>query len=124
MGLGIDFTARDTQQTLKQKGLPWELSKSFDHSAVVSEFFLPDDFQNIHELSFELYSNNLLKQRGNTSEMIFPISKLIAFISNYFTLLPGDIIFTGTPAGVGKVHPKDVLTGKLNQKNILSVFVA
>ncbi|MCZ2356616.1 MAG: fumarylacetoacetate hydrolase family protein [Bacteroidia bacterium] len=123
VGLGIDFTARDLQQKLKQKGLPWELSKAFDKSAVISEFYPIHSFQNIHELSFELFINGLQKQQGNTREMLFSIPKIISFVSMYFTLIAGDIIFTGTPAGVGKVNHGDLLAGKLNGHEILTVSI-
>ncbi|KUY19571.1 2-hydroxyhepta-2,4-diene-1,7-dioate isomerase [Elizabethkingia miricola] len=122
IGLGIDFTARDLQSKLKEKGLPWEKAKGFDGSAVVSEFFPVENF-NAEEIHFELKKNNQTVQKGNSKDMIFDINKLIANISQYFTLRVGDLIFTGTPAGVGKVEENDILDAYLENEKLFSVKV-
>lgn len=117
--VGIDFTARDVQSDLKAKSLPWELAKAFDGSAVLGEFvaFHAD----LCPAAFSLYKNEVLVQQGNTEDMIFSFKQLIAFISQYFTLKPGDLIYTGTPVGVAKVQPGDRLSGYLNQQQLFSV---
>lgn len=112
IGLGIDFTARDVQQQCKEKGLPWEKAKAFDGSAVIGNFYNKKDF-NLENLSFQLLKNNEIVQDGNTQSMLWKIDELINYVSQYFTLKKGDIIFTGTPAGVGKVTENDVLLGKI-----------
>lgn len=112
IGLGIDFTARDVQQQCKKKGLPWEKSKAFDGSAVIGNFYNKKDF-NLENLSFQLLKNNEIVQDGNTQSMLWKIDELISYVSQYFTLKKGDIIFTGTPAGVGKVSENDVLLGQI-----------
>lgn len=112
IGLGIDFTARDLQQNLKKKGLPWEIAKGFDGSAVIGKWVDKNGF-NLKNTKFDLKQNGNQVQFGNTSDMIFPVDLLIAQISQYFTLKIGDIIFTGTPAGVGKVNINDELVGSL-----------
>ena len=112
IGLGIDFTARDLQSQLKEKGLPWEKAKAFDGSAVIGNFYNKKDF-NLENLSFQLLKNNEIVQDGNTQSMLWKIDELINYVSQYFTLKKGDIIFTGTPAGVGKVSENDVLLGKI-----------
>lgn len=118
IGLGIDFTARDLQSKLKSKGLPWELAKGFDGSAVVSEFVSKEKFD-MKNLNFTLDKNQEQVQNGNTSLMLFSPEKIIAFVSQYFTLKAGDLIFTGTPEGVGKVSEDDILVASLeNQKMI------
>ena len=122
IGLGIDFTARDVQAHCKQKGLPWEKAKAFDGSAVVGQFF-PKEHYNLDALSFQLHKNNELVQDGNTSHMLWPIDELISYVSQYFTLKKGDIIFTGTPAGVGKVSEDDVLVGSLEGKEAFRIVV-
>lgn len=122
IGLGIDFTARDLQTTLKGKGLPWELAKGFDGSAVVSEFFKKDNYD-IGNLHFALNKNKEKVQHGDTALMIFSPEKIIAFVSQYFTLKAGDLIFTGTPAGVGKVAENDILEGFLEDKKVLHVRI-
>jgi acylpyruvate hydrolase len=113
IGLGVDFTARDLQSQLKAKGLPWEISKAFNHSAVVSDFLPVETFKDHNQLEFELSVNGLLKQKGQSSHMIFPLETLISYTSRFFTLKKGDILFTGTPAGVGKVSIGDQLMGTL-----------
>ena len=122
IGLGIDFTARDLQAKLKNKGLPWELSKGFDGSAVLSEFLPKNDFK-VENLEFHLEKNKNVVQRGNTTQMLFAIKDIIAFVSRYFTLKVGDIIFTGTPAGVGKVAEGDRLQGYREDKKLLDIVV-
>ncbi|UOE40240.1 fumarylacetoacetate hydrolase family protein [Chryseobacterium suipulveris] len=122
IGLGIDFTARDLQAKLKEKGLPWELAKGFDGSAVVSEFFKKEDFD-LKNLNFSLMKNKEKVQDGNTSLMLFTPEKIIAFVSQYFTLRVGDLIFTGTPKGVGKVSENDILEAFLEDKKVLDLRI-
>ena len=122
IGLGIDFTARDLQSKLKEKGLPWELSKGFDGSAVVSNFYQKENFD-LKNLNFTLLKNKQEVQNGNTSLMIFSPEKIIAFVSKYFTLKVGDLIFTGTPKGVGKVTENDVLEGFLEEEKVFDVRI-
>ncbi len=122
IALGIDFTARDLQSDLKKKGLPWELSKAFDGSAVLSEFFPKEDFD-LKNLNFSLLKNGEKVQDGNSSQMMYTPDQIIAFVSQYFTLKKGDLIFTGTPKGVGKVVENDVLTAFLRDKEVLRLKV-
>ena len=122
IGLGIDFTARDLQSNLKAKGLPWELAKGFDGSAVVSDFYKKADFD-MKNLNFSLLKNSEKVQDGNTSMMIFSPEKIIAFVSQYFTLKAGDLIFTGTPEGVGKVAENDILQGFLEDRKLLDLRI-
>lgn len=117
--LGIDFTARDIQNELKAKGLPWELAKAFDNSAVVGEF-VPLNDRNIQDLHFHLQKNGETAQTGHTADMLFKVDEIISFVSEYFTLKTGDLIFTGTPAGVGKVEIGDRLTGTLEGQTLLN----
>lgn len=119
--VGIDFTARDIQSALKAKGLPWELAKAFDGAALVGEFIPVGEEYN--QTDFELRKNAVVVQKGNTGQMIFSFEGLISFISLYFKLTPGDLIFTGTPAGVGKVLPGDQLSGYLNDQCLLDVRI-
>jgi len=123
IGLGIDFTARDLQAQLKAKGLPWEKAKAFDGSAVIGEFVSKSDYQDLNNLSFSLYKNGKCVQEGNTQAMLWKIDALIAYVSQYWTLKMGDIIFTGTPAGVGKVEPEDLLEGKIEDTRFFSIKV-
>ena len=125
VGLGIDFTARDVQSELKSKGHPWEKSKGFDGSAVVSHEFIPlkDLGGDIQNLNFELKKNGEVVQSGNSSEMIFSVDDLIVYLSNYITLKTGDLIYTGTPAGVGPVKKGDLLTGTLEGNHMFDVRV-
>lgn len=120
--LGIDFTARDVQARLKAKGLPWELAKGFDGSAVVGKWLSKQDYD-LNKLDFGLKLNKQQVQEGNTSEMLFSIDKIIAFISQYFTLKIGDLIYTGTPAGVGKVSIGDLLEGFVKDVEVFKVKV-
>ena len=119
IGLGIDFTARDVQSELKKKGHPWELAKAFDHSAVVSEFIPLGDLDPT-SLSFHLTQNDTIVQQGNTADLIFDFDYLITYISRFFKLQMGDLIFTGTPAGVGPVHIGDELVGYLEGREMFS----
>jgi len=122
IGLGIDFTARDLQSELKEKGLPWELAKGFDGSAVISEFYKKEDFD-LKNLNFTLLKNKEEVQNGNTSLMMFSPEKIIAFVSQYFTLRVGDLIFTGTPKGVGKVSENDILEAYLEEQKVLDLRI-
>lgn len=122
IGLGIDFTARDLQNELKAKGLPWELAKGFDGSAALSHFFHKNDYQ-LSNLNFSLKKNKEIVQEGNTKDMLFDIDEIIAFVSQYFTLRVGDMIFTGTPKGVGKVSENDVLEAYLEDKKVLNLRI-
>ncbi|WP_226065346.1 fumarylacetoacetate hydrolase family protein [Kaistella polysaccharea] len=122
IGLGIDFTARDLQSKLKSKGLPWELSKGFDGSAVLSEFFNKKEYD-MKNLNFSLLKNKQEVQNGNTSLMIFSPEQIIAFVSQYFTLRVGDLIFTGTPKGVGKVSENDELQAFLEDQKVFKLRI-
>lgn len=122
IALGIDFTARDIQQELKNKRFPWEIAKAFDGSAFVSDFFPKEKFD-LENLSFKLNRNEDNVQTGNTKDMIFDINTLIAECSKYFTLKKGDLIYTGTPAGVAKIDSKDKLEGFLNDEKVFEVNV-
>ena len=119
LGLGVDFTARDLQAEQKKKGLPWEIAKGFDYSAPISEFFPLSEFKDIHKLSFRLDLNGKTVQDGHTSLMIFSFEKIIAYVSRFMTLKTGDLIFTGTPAGVGPVAIHDRLEAYLEGKKVM-----
>ncbi len=124
IGLGIDFTARDLQQKLKEKGLPWEKAKAFDGAAVIGEKWLnKKEFENVDDINFSLQRNGELVQKGETSHMLWKIDELIEYISEYFTLKIGDVIFTGTPAGVGQVQINDELKGYIKNEQIFSIQV-
>jgi acylpyruvate hydrolase len=123
IGIGIDFTARDLQSKLKTKGLPWELAKAFNGSAPVSAFVSKTQYPDLKNLNFHLEVNNESKQIGNTSMMLYPIDTIIAFVSKYFTLKTGDIIFTGTPAGVGAVKVGDKLSAFIENEKMLEFEV-
>lgn len=122
ISLGIDFTARDVQSNCKEKGLPWEKAKAFDGSAVLGNFY-PKNQYILDNLQFQLLKNNKVVQDGNTNTMLWKIDELISYISQFFTLKKGDIIFTGTPAGVGKVEDNDVLIGLLEDKEVFKIKV-
>jgi 2-keto-4-pentenoate hydratase/2-oxohepta-3-ene-1,7-dioic acid hydratase in catechol pathway len=111
IGLGVDFTARDVQRRLKNEGKPWEISKAFDNSAVIGDFIPVEKVGNVQDIRFSLQLNGATVQQGHSADMIFPIDELIAYVSCFFTLKIGDILFTGTPAGVGKVAVDDRLEG-------------
>ena len=123
IGLGIDFTARDIQQQLKEKGLPWEKAKGFDGSALTGEWFDKSNFEDINKLDFHLLKNGIVTQSGNSSQMIWKIDELISEISKFFTLKIGDIIFTGTPEGVGDVQEDDLLEGFLMNEKAFSIKI-
>ncbi|HET8855480.1 MAG TPA: fumarylacetoacetate hydrolase family protein [Salinimicrobium sp.] len=124
IGLGIDFTARDLQNELKQKGLPWEKAKAFDGAAVIGRQWIEKKkFKDINDIGFSLSRNEKQVQKGHTSMMLWKINELIAYISRFFTLKIGDVIFTGTPAGVGPVKPNDELTGFIEDKQIFSIQI-
>ena len=117
--VGIDFTARDVQQQLREKGLPWDLSKSFDGAAAIGEWVSKDKFLDVQALRFHLDINGQTVQEGCTADMVFGIDEIVAYISQYFTLKTGDVIFTGTPAGVGPVHTDDHLEGYVEERKVL-----
>ncbi|MGM8361138.1 fumarylacetoacetate hydrolase family protein [Flavobacterium sp. ARAG 55.4] len=123
ISVGIDFTARDLQNELKSKGLPWEKAKAFDGSAVIGDFLHKSQFSSLENLTFELRNNNEIVQEGNVNMMLWKIDELIAYVSQYFTLKIGDIIFTGTPKGVAAVQPNDVLEGFLEGKKLFRIQV-
>jgi 2-keto-4-pentenoate hydratase/2-oxohepta-3-ene-1,7-dioic acid hydratase in catechol pathway len=123
IGLGIDFTARDLQSKLKEKGLPWEKAKSFDGASVISDFVSKDQFSDVNSIHFELKKNGQSVQIGNSSLMLWKIDELIAHVSQYFTLKKGDILFTGTPEGVSAVQPNDVLEGFLENNRMFRIQV-
>ncbi len=123
IGLGIDFTARDIQQKVKEKGLPWEKAKGFDGSAVISRNYLDKQNIDLSDLNFSLKKNTTLVQSGNTKHMMFTIDQIIAYISQFYTLKIGDLIYTGTPAGVGKVEPGDLLEGYIEEEKMFEVKV-
>ncbi len=123
LSLGIDFTARDLQSELKEKGLPWEKAKAFDGSAAVGKFIDKKELPAVNDLSFQLYKNNELAQDGHSAQMLHSIDSLIAYISTFFTLKIGDLIFTGTPAGVGPVAVNDRLKLILEEREVLSLNV-
>lgn len=123
ISLGIDFTARDLQSELKAKGLPWEKAKAFDGAAVIGKWISKKEFKNVDDINFSLHKNEAIVQQGNTSLMLWKINELIEYVSKYFTLKIGDIIFTGTPAGVGKVVANDKLKGYIENQEIFSITV-
>ena len=123
IGLGIDFTARDIQDKCKEKGLPWEKAKAFDGSAVIGEFIPKENLGDLNNLKFSLHKNSVLVQDGNTNAMLWKIDELIAYVSQFFTLKKGDVIFTGTPAGVGKVVENDVLVGAIKEQELFSIKI-
>jgi 2-keto-4-pentenoate hydratase/2-oxohepta-3-ene-1,7-dioic acid hydratase in catechol pathway len=123
IGLGIDFTARDLQSKLKEKGLPWEKAKGFDGAAVIGKFLSKQEFEDVNDINFRLEKNDVVVQRSNTAFMLWKIDELIEYISKYFTLKIGDIIFTGTPAGVSSVKKNDSLTGYIEDKQLFSIKI-
>ncbi|WNH11593.1 fumarylacetoacetate hydrolase family protein [Thalassobellus suaedae] len=123
IGLGIDFTARDLQSQLKAKGLPWEKAKSFDGAAVIGNWLPVREIDEVDAIEFSLKKNENIVQKGNTSHMLWKIDELIEYVSKYFTLKIGDIIFTGTPAGVGRVIANDKLKGFIENKEMFSITV-
>ena len=124
IGVGIDFTARDLQQKAKDKGLPWDIAKGFNGSAPISNSFLTlDRFPDLKNINFKLEVNGKLKQQGNTSLMLFPFEYIIAYLSKFFTLKTGDLIFTGTPKGVGPVAAGDTLSAYIENEKLLEFQV-
>ena len=123
IGLGIDFTARDLQQSFKEKGLPWEKAKAFDGSAVIGNWMSKEEINDIDSINFSLEKNGEMVQDGCTAHMLWKIDELISYVSQYFTLKIGDIIFTGTPAGVGPVSPNDKLKGFIGNKELFSINI-
>lgn len=123
IGLGIDFTARDLQSKAKAKGLPWALAKGFNGSAPISEFLPLDQFPDLQNINFRLEVNGETRQQGNSKMMLHPLDDIIAYISRFITLKKGDIIFTGTPAGVGPVQIGDSLVGYVEDKKLLDFEV-
>ncbi len=123
IGLGVDFTARDLQAKLKEKGLPWEKAKSFDGAAVIGDFYPKSDYKSLENIEFKLVKNGEIVQLGTTSHMIWKIDELIAHVSQFFTLKKGDIIFTGTPEGVAAVKPNDILEGYLEDNKSFRIQV-
>jgi len=123
IGLGIDFTARDLQAKLKAKGLPWEKAKAFDGAAVVGDWVNKSELPHIDELQFEMTKNGTVVQQSSSTLMLWKVDELIAYVSQFFTLKIGDIIFTGTPAGVGPVAENDVLEGSLEGRQLFSIKV-
>ena len=121
--LGIDFTARDLQRKQKELGLPWEIAKSFDHSAAVGTFMSKEAVADIQHLNFHLDINHQRVQQGNTMDMIYTVDRIISYISQFFTLKIGDLIFTGTPAGIGPVAIDDHLQGFIEEEKLLDFWV-
>ncbi len=120
IGLGIDFTARDIQAQHKEKGLPWELAKAFDHSAVISPLLPKEDFPDMKQISFSMLKNGETVQSGNTHDMIFDFETLIVYISKYITLRKGDLIYTGTPVGVGPIAIGDKFEGRIGDQTMFT----
>jgi 2-keto-4-pentenoate hydratase/2-oxohepta-3-ene-1,7-dioic acid hydratase in catechol pathway len=123
VSLGIDFTARDVQDELKSKGLPWEKAKSFDGSAVIGKWVSKSNYKDLNQLSFSLKKNNEVVQSASSELMLWKIDELISYVSQFFTLKKGDIIFSGTPSGVGKVEAGDVLEGFIENESFFKVGV-
>jgi 2-keto-4-pentenoate hydratase/2-oxohepta-3-ene-1,7-dioic acid hydratase in catechol pathway len=123
IGLGIDFTARDLQTMLKEKGLPWEKAKAFDHSAIIGDFLPKNNYTSLENINFELRKNSEIVQKGSTSMMLWNIDEIVSYVSQFFTLKKGDIIFTGTPKGVAAVNVNDVLEGFLEGKQMFKIQV-
>ncbi|MDR2809523.1 MAG: fumarylacetoacetate hydrolase family protein [Tannerellaceae bacterium] len=121
--IGIDFTARDVQRRLKSEGLPWEISKAFDNSAVVGTFIPLEEAGDINRIPFRLEINGEKVQEGNTADMIFKVDKIVAYVSRFFTLKMGDLIYTGTPEGVGPVRVGDHLQGYIGERKLLDFHV-
>mgnify|MGYP000097853009 FL=1 len=121
--VGIDFTARDLQRRLREQGLPWEICKAFDNSAVIGTFIPLEEAGNVNQLSFHLDMNGKTVQQGNTADMLFSVDQIIAYVSRFFTLKIGDLIYTGTPVGVGPVSIGDHLEGYLGERKLLDFHV-
>ena len=123
IGLGIDFTARDIQNNLKERGHPWEKSKAFDNSCMVGKFVNKNDLEDLSSIKFSLKKNNELVQSGCSSDMLWKIDELISYVSQYFTLKIGDLIFTGTPSGVSRVESGDILEGFISADKMFTLKV-
>jgi len=123
VGIGIDFTARDLQQKCKEKGHPWEIAKSFEHSAPIGEKFLPLQGRDINNINFRLEKNGEIVQQGNSSDMIFNVDEIISYVSQFMTLKIGDLIFSGTPEGVGPVQIGDRLKGYIDDEQLLDLKI-
>lgn len=123
IGLGIDFTARDLQQACKEKGHPWEIAKAFEGSAVISSEFISTEALDLSNISFSLYKNDKLVQQGTSADMIFSIDQIISYVSRFMTLKTGDLIYTGTPSGVGPIQIGDVLVGKIGDKEMFTTEI-
>ncbi len=123
VGVGIDFTARDLQRKFRKEGLPWEIAKGFDHSAPVGKFLKKEDIKDLNDMRLQLDINGKTVQKGSSLDMIFPVDELISYVSRFFTLKIGDLIFTGTPAGVGPVNKGDRLCVSLNSQILLDFYV-
>lgn len=123
IGLGIDFTARDLQRLCKDKGMPWEMAKAFDGSAPISSFVQKDRFENLNNINFKLEKNSEIVQKGNTSDMVFKFDHIISYVTKFITLRTGDLIFTGTPVGVGPVKVGDRLKAYLEDELMLDFFI-
>ena len=123
IGLGIDFTARDIQNNLKEKGHPWEKSKAFDNSCMVGNFLKKEKIEDISKIEFSLKKNNEVVQSGCSNDMLWKIDELISYVSQYFTLKIGDLIFTGTPSGVSKVESGDILEGYISSFKMFTLKV-
>jgi len=123
IGLGIDFTARDLQRLCKDKGMPWEMAKAFDGSAPISSFVPKDRFENLNNINFKLEKNDETVQKGNTNDMVFKFDHIISYVTKFITLRTGDLIFTGTPVGVGPVKVGDRLKAYLEDELMLDFFI-
>lgn len=123
IAIGIDFTARDVQKICKEKGLPWEVAKAFDGSAPVSKFLPKEEFADLYDINFSLTKNDQVVQDGNSGMMIFNFEKIIAYVSRFVTLKMGDLIFTGTPAGVGSIIKEDNLKAFIGDKKMLDIKI-
>jgi 2-keto-4-pentenoate hydratase/2-oxohepta-3-ene-1,7-dioic acid hydratase in catechol pathway len=123
IGLGVDFTARDLQRKLKSEGKPWEVCKAFDNSAVIGNFLPAEELGDVQKIEFRLDINGKTVQKGNSADMIFPVNELISYVSRFFTIKIGDILFTGTPVGVGKVAIGDRLEGYIFDKKMFDFIV-
>lgn len=119
IGIGLDFTARDIQDEAKKKGLPWAIAKGFDHAAPISPFIPKEQFSDLKNINFHLDLNGVTVQKGNSSLMLYPFDEIIVAISRYMTLRSGDLIFTGTPAGVGAIKPGDLLEAYIEEEKLL-----
>ena len=123
IGLGLDFTARDIQENYIKKGLPWEKAKAFDGSAAISKFVNKEEFENINNINFSLKHNGKAVQQASSSQMLFNFDRLISYLSKFVTLKIGDLIFTGTPSGVGEIHMDDLLEAYIEDKKMITINI-